>query len=109
MKLDLWLATDSSTLNAAATAKRVEAAGWDGLAIYDSQNLDGDCYVALALAAAALNESASVPESPIPERVTRRLPPVGLPAFSSCRADAQCSVSAGAIRPWPSSVAHRYG
>ena len=53
MKLDLWLATDSSTLNAAATAKRVEAAGWDGLAIYDSQNLDGDCYVALALAAAA--------------------------------------------------------
>ena len=53
MKLDLWLATDSSTLNAAATAKRVEAAGWDGLVIYDSQNLDGDCYVALALAAAA--------------------------------------------------------
>lgn len=33
-------------------AKRVEAAGYDGVIIVDSQNLSGDCYVALAMAAA---------------------------------------------------------
>jgi 5,10-methylenetetrahydromethanopterin reductase len=38
---------------AARHAARVEAAGWDGLAIVDSQNLSGDVYVALALAAKA--------------------------------------------------------
>ena len=34
-------------------AERAEAAGWDGLALVDSQNLAGDCYVELALAAKA--------------------------------------------------------
>ena len=53
MTLKLWMATDASPLQAAACAKRVESAGWDGLVIYDSQNLNGDCYVALALAASA--------------------------------------------------------
>jgi 5,10-methylenetetrahydromethanopterin reductase len=33
-------------------AKRIEEAGYDGITIVDSQNLSGDCYVALALAAA---------------------------------------------------------
>jgi len=33
-------------------AKRVEAAGYDGIIIVDSQNLSGDCYIALAMAAA---------------------------------------------------------
>jgi len=34
-------------------AQEVEAAGWDGLMVVDSQNLSGDPYVALALAAVA--------------------------------------------------------
>jgi len=34
-------------------AQEVEAAGWDGLLVVDSQNLSGDPYVALALAAVA--------------------------------------------------------
>jgi 5,10-methylenetetrahydromethanopterin reductase len=36
---------------AARTAAGAEANGWDGLAIVDSQNLSGDVYVALAMAA----------------------------------------------------------
>ena len=34
-------------------AQRAEAGGFDGITIVDSQNLSGDCYVALALAATA--------------------------------------------------------
>ena len=34
-----------------ALARDVEDNGWDGLAVVDSQNLSGDPYVALALAA----------------------------------------------------------
>ncbi len=53
MKLELWTGTDSSPQLAAGFAERAEQAGWHGIAVYDSQNLSGDCYVALALAAAA--------------------------------------------------------
>ena len=35
----------------AAFAERAEALGWDGLLMVDSQNLVGDCFIALALAA----------------------------------------------------------
>ena len=38
---------------AARSAVAAEAAGWDGLAIVDSQNLSGDVYVALTMAAQA--------------------------------------------------------
>src|SRR3954454_23410391 len=34
-------------------AERAEASGWDGLLLVDSQNLAGDCYIGLALAAHA--------------------------------------------------------
>ena len=34
-------------------ASRAEAEGWDGIVYVDSQNLSGDCYIALALAAKA--------------------------------------------------------
>lgn len=34
-------------------AQRAEAAGFDGITIVDSQNLSGDCYIALAMAASA--------------------------------------------------------
>ena len=39
---------------AARTAQEIEAAGWDGMLVVDSQNLSGDPYVALALAAVAV-------------------------------------------------------
>src|SRR5665809_145521 len=37
----------------AALAERIEALGFDGLLLADSQNLEGDVYVELALAAGA--------------------------------------------------------
>ena len=37
----------------ARTAREAEEAGWDGLLVVDSQNLSGDPYVALAMAATA--------------------------------------------------------
>jgi 5,10-methylenetetrahydromethanopterin reductase len=38
---------------AAEGAQRAEAAGWDGIGFGDSQNLQSDCYIAMALAAQA--------------------------------------------------------
>ncbi len=43
--------TTSSGRSIAGTAERAEAAGWHGLAVVDSQNLAGDSYVALTIAA----------------------------------------------------------
>jgi 5,10-methylenetetrahydromethanopterin reductase len=53
MKLELWTLTTSSPTHAAAFAERAEAAGWAGMGVVDSQNLSGDSYVALAVAAVA--------------------------------------------------------
>jgi len=53
MKLALWALTTSSPTHAALAAERAEAAGWAGLGVVDSQNLSGDSYVALAVAARA--------------------------------------------------------
>jgi 5,10-methylenetetrahydromethanopterin reductase len=50
---ELWTLTVSSPQRAADFARRAEAAAWAGMAVVDSQHLSGDCYVALALAAAA--------------------------------------------------------
>ncbi len=47
------MTTVASARGAARTAQEVEAAGWDGMLVVDSQNLSGDPYVALALAASA--------------------------------------------------------
>lgn len=49
--MQLWLLTHSRPGHALATAKRAEAAGWDGMLVVDSQNLAPDSYVALTLAA----------------------------------------------------------
>lgn len=51
MPIELWksgVAAPRAILN---EARRTEAAGWDGLMVVDSQNLSGDAYVALAMAA----------------------------------------------------------
>ena len=48
----LWALSASSPRSIARAAERAEEAGWDGLAVVDSQNLAGDSYVALTIAAA---------------------------------------------------------
>lgn len=49
--MQLWMTTVASARGAARTGQEIEAAGWDGMLVVDSQNLSGDPYVALALAA----------------------------------------------------------
>jgi 5,10-methylenetetrahydromethanopterin reductase len=49
--MQLWTTQVASARGAARTAQEAEAAGWDGLLVVDSQNLSGDPYVSLALAA----------------------------------------------------------
>jgi 5,10-methylenetetrahydromethanopterin reductase len=49
--MELWHQDVSSPRGVMHVARRVEAQGWDGLSVVDSQNLSGDCYVALAMAA----------------------------------------------------------
>ena len=50
---EIWTASAGALHSIERTAERVEAAGWDGLAVVDSQNIAGDSYVALTLAARA--------------------------------------------------------
>jgi 5,10-methylenetetrahydromethanopterin reductase len=51
MTVDVWTMGAGLPGLAARQAERAEAAGFDGIAMVDSQNLAGDPYVALALAA----------------------------------------------------------
>ena len=51
--MQVWITGVAAPRGAARVAADVEAAGWDGLLVVDSQNLSGDPYVALAMAAAA--------------------------------------------------------
>ncbi|MBV9834628.1 MAG: LLM class flavin-dependent oxidoreductase [Alphaproteobacteria bacterium] len=49
--MQLWTTTVASPRGTMRVAQQAEAAGWDGLLVVDSQNLSGDPYVALAMAA----------------------------------------------------------
>jgi len=49
--VQLWTTTVASARSARRMAQEIEAAGWDGMLVVDSQNLSGDPYVTLALAA----------------------------------------------------------
>jgi 5,10-methylenetetrahydromethanopterin reductase len=51
--MQFWITGVASPRGTARTAAAVEAAGWDGLLVVDSQNLSGDPYIALAMAATA--------------------------------------------------------
>jgi len=51
--IEFWLGTFPTAGRAAALAEMVERDGWDGIAFTDSQNLHGDTFAALALAAHA--------------------------------------------------------
>ena len=53
MAIEVWTTGAGVPGLAARHAAAAEAAGYDGLALVDSQNLAGDCYVGLALAAKA--------------------------------------------------------
>ena len=49
--MELWTTGVASPRSSARTAKQLEEAGWAGFQVVDSQNLSGDPYIALALAA----------------------------------------------------------
>lgn len=49
--MQLWTTTVASPRGTMRVAQQAEAAGWDGLLVVDSQNLSGDPYIALAMAA----------------------------------------------------------
>ena len=49
--VEIWTTGIADPRTAPRHAASAEAAGWDGFAVVDSQNLTGDCWVALALAA----------------------------------------------------------
>ena len=49
--MQLWTTGVASPRGSARTAKQLEDAGWSGFQVVDSQNLSGDPYVALAMAA----------------------------------------------------------
>jgi 5,10-methylenetetrahydromethanopterin reductase len=51
--VEIWATGAGVAGQSARRAAEVEAAGYDGITFVDSQNLAGDCYVALALAAQA--------------------------------------------------------
>ena len=51
--MQLWTTGVASPRASARTAARLEDAGWAGFQVVDSQNLSGDPYVALAMAATA--------------------------------------------------------
>ncbi len=55
-KVEFWRVANGFPGTTAAEAERAEADGWDGLSVPDSQNLTGDPYVALALAAAVTSK-----------------------------------------------------
>ena len=52
-RLEIWTNGAGLPRTFVARAQQAEAAGFDGVTIVDSQNLSGDCYVALGLAAHA--------------------------------------------------------
>ena len=51
MALELFTQGLSHPAVVERVAERAEAAGWDGMLVVDSQNLAGDAFVGLALAA----------------------------------------------------------
>ena len=88
-------------------ARWAEAAGFDGITIVDSQNLSGDCYVALAMAAAAttrlkLGTGVTNPFT--------RYPAVTASAIATVQAvsDGRRTSASGAATPrWPTSATPR--
>ena len=53
IRMEFWTWTVAEPTRSADFARRAQAQGWDGIGVGDSQNLTGDPYVFLALAATA--------------------------------------------------------
>jgi alkanesulfonate monooxygenase SsuD/methylene tetrahydromethanopterin reductase-like flavin-dependent oxidoreductase (luciferase family) len=51
MAVEFWTSGAGMPVANARQTRRAEDAGFDGITYVDSQNLAGDCYIALALAA----------------------------------------------------------
>ena len=66
--MQLWNTGVASARGAMRQARELEEAGWDGMLVVDSQNLSGDPYVSLALAATASESNASTLARRVPER-----------------------------------------
>lgn len=49
--MELWTQTVASPRRSAGLARHAEDAGWAGMSVVDSQNISGDAFVALAMAA----------------------------------------------------------
>ena len=49
--MQLWTHSVAAPRSIGRTAAAAETAGWDGLCVVDSQNVSGDCFVTLAVAA----------------------------------------------------------
>ena len=49
--MELWTHAYSAPRGIMQSAKIAEDGGWDGISVVDSQNLSGDAFVALAMAA----------------------------------------------------------
>ena len=58
--VEFWLGTFPPVGRAAEVAEMAERDGWDGLAFTDSQNLHGDTFASLALAAHATSRAATL-------------------------------------------------
>lgn len=54
--MQIWTTGVASPRSTARVARQLEEAGWDGLLVVDSQNLSGDPYVSLAMAATATTQ-----------------------------------------------------
>ena len=70
--VEIWTNSAGMPSAVARRAERAEASGYDGVTTVDSQNLSGDCYVALALVRPTFRLA--------PVTATRWAPAVGLSA-----------------------------
>jgi 5,10-methylenetetrahydromethanopterin reductase len=59
--MDVWMHAFSFTHRTAERARQVEAWGFDGLLVADSQNLNADVWIELALSGAATDRIALGP------------------------------------------------
>ena len=101
-EVQLWTLTASSPSSIERAAQRAEAAGWHGLAVVDSQNLAGDSYVALTLAAGATERIGLA--TAVTNPVTRH-PAVTASAIASVQVASRGRASLG-IGRGDSSLAH---
>ena len=77
---EIWTTGIADPRLAPRHAASAEAAGWDGFAVVDSQNLTGDCWVALALAA---RETSTIGLGTAVTNLVTRLPAVTASAAAS--------------------------